>query len=446
MAEITPAQRNRDKAADGIKAAAAKVHAALLLRAKAGGRARPLNIHGQGMVAGFEVRLNASQAIRAAIGRDKDKVRLVRDYLRHTYNASCLMRQDGKVQALWWVRAEFDDRNLIALTAPRSDPRARAERRLTPHEAGEDREPLPVETRFTEPQPKEDPVAAATTTDRVTYTLSTPRPVGWDGWSDMERERYLRFAGARDEAKARQVERDRQAVLDDVIKHPMTTATQIANRTREGRGVGTVRAILNRFVEDGLIEVSSRKGKGAERRYVPAGYRRESRSGIRRFNQHAAIEKGVLETVRTAPAGRVSAAEVSTLTGYSPATAQRYLNELADAGLLTVTFTRPRWYSLTTVEEKQETAKVGDASDLVDVATMNERIAARGEAEADSPETVEATAPDSRSPLERLQALAKARQEADALKEQNAALKAEVEALRAERAATNAALDELGLA
>ena len=83
-------------------------------------------------------------------------------FLRHTVNAICL--DPGPKTTTWWIASEFEtSKTSYAMSKiAEADPRTKvrfsdAERKLTPHEAGEDREPEPVtESHWSEPEESDD--------------------------------------------------------------------------------------------------------------------------------------------------------------------------------------------------------------------------------------------------------------------------------------------------
>lgn len=60
-------------------------------------------------------------------------------YLKRTHNAYCIESSPGR--ALWWIRTEFNNVDAIMVPVFRSQKPTRAEKKLTPNEAGEDRAP-----------------------------------------------------------------------------------------------------------------------------------------------------------------------------------------------------------------------------------------------------------------------------------------------------------------
>jgi hypothetical protein len=72
--------------------------------------------------------------------------RMLNQYLRMTGNLICLVRGNKDSPSSWWVRGEWYDgmpAPALSKTGPAMEP-TRTEKRLTAHEAGEDREPKPV--------------------------------------------------------------------------------------------------------------------------------------------------------------------------------------------------------------------------------------------------------------------------------------------------------------
>lgn len=69
-------------------------------------------------------------------------------YLRDTGNVICLQKGNMHRQSVWWLRDTFSyDPPKPAPPTPKELASTYAERKLTPHEAGEDREPALVETQ-----------------------------------------------------------------------------------------------------------------------------------------------------------------------------------------------------------------------------------------------------------------------------------------------------------
>lgn len=75
--------------------------------------------------------------------------------LKATGNAVCLVRGVRGEASIWWVRKDFNNATLVQVPTPRpttgaSKERDRLEAKVTPTEAGEDREPAPVQVRQVE--------------------------------------------------------------------------------------------------------------------------------------------------------------------------------------------------------------------------------------------------------------------------------------------------------
>lgn len=110
-------------------------------------------------------------------------------YLRWTNNAVCLERHGTDTLPKWWIRAAWNDKAPLSSSGLAGITASYTERRLTPHEAGEDRPASEVIVSFREPvitpaiptatptgpvpaPPKRNPTSVATAIEAIT---SAPR-------------------------------------------------------------------------------------------------------------------------------------------------------------------------------------------------------------------------------------------------------------------------------
>lgn len=116
----------------------------------------------QGIVASTFPELNAEPDLLRSVAAT------VRNHLRTTGNAVCVNRDKTAVR--WWIRETWNDQP-IALVHGGLIPTNR-ERKLTPHEAGEDRAPAPVEVR------KVDPTGTKLTDEEAAIVTAAGSPNG----------------------------------------------------------------------------------------------------------------------------------------------------------------------------------------------------------------------------------------------------------------------------
>jgi hypothetical protein len=96
--------------------------------------------------------------------KTKDYTREISSFLRQTSNAFCVQRATspsaGSSPAVWWVRSLWNDQtSAVVLTRYVS---TYTENKLSPAEAGEDREPAPVETRHRDSEPSTEGTESST--------------------------------------------------------------------------------------------------------------------------------------------------------------------------------------------------------------------------------------------------------------------------------------------
>lgn len=216
-------------------------------------------------VDGYRVKVSLNQVILALWPEwsmlDKselsDVTQPIYAYLKTSGNAVCVQnpgKNSGTVP-VWWVRDEWFGGQAIVVPQthhPRErsagvDRRPTPEERLTPHEAGEDREPAPVVVTKPEPEPDK----------------KRPRPA---------QHIMDKFIAAREEARAQRAEEYRQTIIDDLCAADgWVASTVLAARIGHDRTV--VKRHLDRFVEDGLVERGKRVKEGTLYRAVGASDR-----------------------------------------------------------------------------------------------------------------------------------------------------------------------------
>lgn len=214
---------------------------------------------------GYRVRVSLNQVILALWPEwsllDKkelsDTTQPIYSYLKTSCNAVCVKNpgRDSHVSPTWWVRDTWFGGQAIVVPqthhprpADRIDTRAQ---RLTPAEAGEDREPAPVTVIDLNSRRHQE---------EAVPEKKRPRP---------SQDTIDAFIKARDESRARRNEEYSDAVITALIEAGgWATAKHLGNLL--GKDQMVVKRHLDTFVADGLVERGRRIKTGTLYRAVGA--------------------------------------------------------------------------------------------------------------------------------------------------------------------------------
>lgn len=176
-----------------------------------------------------------------------DKTQPIYTYLKTSGNARCLRNpgRDSSDLPVWWLRDEWFGGQAIVVPAlhhPRDPDRSRREARLTPTEAGEDREPAPVVVTAVE----------AATGPAPDVPEPEPAPAPEPEPARLTREQHL------DTVRELANERKRQITVDKVVDALTTIEGWITAAHLSKHGIhalnSRVKEVLDALVADGMAE------------------------------------------------------------------------------------------------------------------------------------------------------------------------------------------------